>query len=197
LTTKQTREFWSWFEAEEFLLKSLIPKSAEWQELDRRVRALGVDAWEIGPATASSAQYMFALSPNGDRQRLQTCREIVSNAPSIAGWEFHASKPRKFWKRRFQWSGKDVDASKWRFVVYRYDDGKSDIVALGDDLPMLESSEQQRIVEFVVESELGEAQCLDRVNQIEIEPVPSEKDADNSISVGELFQIVSGSSEAN
>ena len=64
-------------------------------------------------------------------------------------------------------------------------------------LPMLESSEQQRIVEFVVESELGEAQCLDRVNQIEIEPVPSEKDADNSISVGELFQIVSGSSEAN
>jgi hypothetical protein len=107
LTTKQTLKFWSWFEAEESRLKNLVPKSAEWRDIDRRIRAL--------------------------------C----------------------------------------------------------DDLPMLEPSGQQRIVEFEFESELGEAECLDRINQIEIEPALSEKDADNSICVGELFQLGSRWSEMN
>ena len=188
----RARSFWSWFEAAESRLRTLGPDSAAWKELDEQVGKLGIKAWEVGPATVSTARYSLALSPNGDREAYRLTRSVVALAPTIPEWEFLPAKPRKHWARQLHWSQDqiDIDASGWRFVVYRYEDGLSEIVLLGDELPALDPDAQMRVLDFVVESELGEASCMELLYGIDILREPTEQDLANSISVTSLFQAV-------
>src|SRR5581483_2192218 len=148
---QHARAFWEWFSGSESGLRSLQPGSADWLDLDGRLRELGVEAWEIGPAVASKARYAFALSPRGDAAEYERCKRIVALAPKLTDWEFLAAKPRKQWRRKFFWSGNriEIDASSWRFVVYRYEDTKVEIVLLGDLLSILPPDDQLGVLEFV------------------------------------------------
>lgn len=194
---ERARTFWEWFGRTASRLRNLEPGKPEWDELDAHVRALGLEAWEVGPAVASEAEYSFALSPMGDPEVYELCKEIVALAPAVPGWELLPAKPRKQWHRKFLWSdtGVEVDAGSWRFVVYRYDDGMSEIELLGDVMPQIEEADRTRVVEFVVESELGEGLCMEKLCGLEIEPNPSEEDLENSIPIENLFLVVSGRSD--
>jgi hypothetical protein len=193
---KQAREFWLWFATHDAQLRRLSPSSAEWQQLDAHVSALGFGSWEIGPAVASTAQYMFALSPQGDPDKFARAQRIIGLAPEVTGWEFLPAKPRKLWRRQFEWSTRHVsiDARNWQFVVYRYDDGKSELVLLGDPLRQLPETEQESVLTFVVESELGEGLCIDRICGLDIARHPTPEDVSNATPIASLFQVVSGTS---
>jgi hypothetical protein len=189
---QRARSFWAWFDVVESRLRNLKPDSPMWSELDQRLETLGVEAWEIGPAVASTARHSFTLSPNGDRETYVKTRRIVELAPHLPEWEFLPAKPRKQWSRRFLWSRDriDIDASGWRFVVYRFNDGLHDIVLVGDVLPSLDPDQQRRVLRFVVESELGEASCIELINALDIVRQPSKDDMENSIPITSLFQFV-------
>jgi len=154
---RMARSFWSWFLRCESQLRTRWPESSCLRELDEQLAELGIGAWEIGPAVASSAKYSFTLSPNGDPDLYAKTRRIVGLAPSLSDWEFLSAKPRKQWNRKFQWSERQVpiDCSDWRFVVYRYEDGLSEVVLIGAALAPFEPEEQMRILMFVLISELG------------------------------------------
>ena len=188
------RAFWDWFSGAETRLRSLQPGSADWLDLDKRLRELGVEAWEIGPAVASKARYAFALSPRAHAAEYERCKRIVALAPQLADWEFLAAKPRKQWRRKFFWSGDhiEIDASNWRFVVYRYEDTKVEIVLLGDLLSRLPPDDQLGVLEFVVESELGEALCIERLCGLDIYRQPTPNDETDAVPITALFQVVSG-----
>lgn len=187
------RAFWEWFSSAEARLRSQHPGSADWVDLDARLRQLGVETWEIGPAVASKARYALALSPRGDTAEYERCKRIVALAPKLDDWEFLAAKPRKLWRRKFLWSDShvEIDASAWRFVVYRYQDAKVEIVLLGDPLSMLPHNEQPRVLEFVVESELGEARCIEQLCGLDINRQPSPDDVAAGVLITELFEVVS------
>ncbi len=189
---ESARSFWSWFESVENHLRELQPGSPAWIELDERVDKLGVEAWEIGPAVASTAKYSFTLSPNGDPEAYSKTKRIVALAPVMPAWEFLPAKPRKQWVRKFLWSEDliDIDASGWRFVVYRYEDGLSEIVLLGDVLPALDSDTILSVLDFVVESELGEASYIALLYGIDVVREPTEQDVESSIPITSLFQSV-------
>jgi hypothetical protein len=193
------RAFWEWFSGAETGLRSLQPGSADWLDLDGRLRELGVEAWEIGSAVASQARYAFALSPRGHAAEYERCRRIVALAPKLADWEFLAAKPRKQWRRKFFWSGNhiEIDASSWRFIVYQYDDSKVEIFLLGDFLSMLPHNEQLGVLEFVVESELGEGLCIERLCGLDINRQPTPNDETDAVPITELFQVVSGAMSFN
>src|SRR5688572_9269771 len=93
------QSFWRWFESVSDELSSHERRTATIRELDRRVRALGKFAWEIGPG--SKEPHAFTISPGGDLERLRQTRTIVKQARKLAGWEFHAAKLPKDWSPVF------------------------------------------------------------------------------------------------
>jgi hypothetical protein len=195
---KRATTFWEWFSNHEAELRSLKPSTPQWHELDRRISTLGVNSWEIGPSVASAAQHALALSPQGDPGVYKTTQRIIALAPKLKAWEFLPAKPRKAWKRRFLWSSKQIsiDASNWKFLLYRYEDGKVEVVLVGHALDQFETGERRRIAEFVVESELGEATCIERLCGVDVEPEPARDLTPNTVSIAELFSAFVGRTAA-
>jgi hypothetical protein len=189
---RKARKFWSWFQEAECELRDLDPNERTIRMLEKHLGDLGVTAWELGPAMAPSARYSLTLSPGGNPDVYRKTRRIIELAPTLEDWELLPAKPRKQWHRKFLWSDEEVpvDASEWRFVVYRYEDGLSTVVLLGDVLAHFRSDEQMRVLMFVLDSELGEASCMELLYDIDIVREPTEQDLQNSIPTAGLFQVV-------
>lgn len=179
--------FWTWFsEARD---QYAVPEIAS--ELGRRLGSLGIDRWEVGPLNAEDATMFLAVSP-AHANDIGRIKGIVARAPSIEGWEVIVGKPRKFWDRVFHWSETDieVDARYWRCVVLRYDDGLYEIVILDPAIPQSLADQTQAIIEFVVESELGEMRTLEKVCGIFAEPPSDNVSLEASVAIDALDELI-------
>jgi hypothetical protein len=188
----RARTFWSWFQRAEAELRNLNSSSPQVREIDAQLARLGVGSWEVGPAVATAAKYCFALSPDGDPALYRRTRRIVALAPVLKDWEFLPAKPRKLWKRAFRWSERQIplDASSWRFVVDRDQDGLSEIVLIGDVLAEFGPEEQRLILTFVLESELGENSFMELLRGVDIVREPTQWERERSIPTPRLFHAI-------
>lgn len=182
--------FWRWFAENDAILRNLVPESPPWLELEQRLRSLGVEAWEIGPA--AGGRTAFAISPARSPEKLPLTRKIVGLAPSIPGWLFFSAKQPKDWNRVFVWSlpGLEIDARQWKFLVYRYADGLFDVVLLGPILDSFSKEERLRIVSFVVESEIGEEILVERVFEVDLEEAPTEDMLNSAVPIEQLRSTI-------
>lgn len=184
---RDEKHFWNWFS--EVREQYAVPEIAS--EIGRRLGSLGIDRWEIGPFDADGATMFIAFSPAhaDDIGRLQ---EIAARAPSIEGWQVLFGKPRKLWDRVFHWSETniEIDARHWRCVVLRYEDGMYEIVILDPKIPQLLADQTQAIIEFVVESELGEERTLEKICGIFAEPPSSTASLEASVALDALDELV-------
>ena len=164
-------KFWTWFsENNEKLKPSEITDTLK-NELDSWVKKLNVPSWEIGPYNEQLKLSFFALSPSGNPEIFEKTKSITTTAPPLEGWIFLAAKPPKSWNRKLLWSEQEtlVDANDWSFLVYRYDDGLSDVVLVDDVLTELPLTERKKILDFVVGSEIGELGMLNSVYATDID----------------------------
>src|SRR5579872_4332405 len=145
LDTKSIINFWTWFLSNH--------KSFEWHldneelihELDVRISEFGEFAWEIGPGIVTANQ--LVISPGGNLDLLPYTKKIVSYAKNIPGWEFHYAKPPKQWELIFDFEKHDrsqveINASQWKYVLLKYDDGMFEIIIQTYDLRHLDENEQ-------------------------------------------------------
>jgi hypothetical protein len=165
-------DFWIWFtsKAAEFGLRFENLELID--ELDRKVRALGHFAWELGPGYFDSSNSALGLSPGGDADTLQRTRAIVGVAPTIPTWEFFPAKPPKRWFRKFTLDvpggdAVEVDARGWRYVLTQYPERSFDIAICAPDLFAISSDLRETAAEIVLDAELGEAARIDFLVQIE------------------------------
>ena len=174
-------EFWRWFCEVAAALETNVVPPALLKELDDRVRNLDPElSWEIGPGLSKPCQ--LVISPNLSRDLREEAREIVTRAPILPAWEFHAARQRKEWQYKLK-LGDDhlsIDASRWTFVLLRYPDGDHEVLLKGTDLPSLSGDERRLAAAITLESILGEDLILDRVSQFELvyslEPQFAEKE---------------------
>jgi hypothetical protein len=168
----KVEQFWLWFQAR------ASGETAGVQflgDLRARLTELGVLTWEVGPSAGGEKSHTLALSPNPTGSNLERIREIVAAAPRVEGWTFSAGKERKEWDRVFKWgeSGVEIDARDWRVTLFRYPDGLYEVVFLNPTFPTNGVSDVLPVLDFVVESELGELTALSRVCKIDFETRPS------------------------
>jgi hypothetical protein len=100
-TEYKAAQFWEWFPliasqlAEDCTNKPLL------STLDARIRKLNPSlSWEIGPGLVKPWQ--LVISPNLDRALRAEARTIVSLAPELSQWEFHAARQPKNWDYRWR-----------------------------------------------------------------------------------------------
>jgi hypothetical protein len=98
-------DFWKWFGEVAPALLQIGLVGAYGHELSARLAKLNAEQWEIGPLDNRPKEMFFALSTQGDRDQYERNKNIIDQAPPIAGWTFLAAKPPKLWERRFIWQG--------------------------------------------------------------------------------------------
>ncbi|MEL6687941.1 MAG: hypothetical protein AAFP97_10000 [Pseudomonadota bacterium] len=184
-------EFWNWFSDNVAVLSPEKLTREIVTELDRRVRLLDIPAWEIGPFDDKGEKVFFALSPGGYSDFYERTQRLVAGAPSHDGWVFLPAKPPKNWNRQFKTSGSvPVDARKWEFMVYRFDDGFVDIVLVKHNLSGFDDKKMSELAYIVVESGLGEAAIMECVNAIDVEYVDPSTVEGMTIPIGDLRTTV-------
>jgi len=165
-------QFWRWFSKVAERLAANVEDSGLLSELDARL--LGINphlSWEVGPGLAKPWQ--LVVSPNLDQELRATSRLIVSRAPLLDGWEFHAARQPKAWDYHFaleRGTGESVrlDAASWTFVLLRHPDGAHEILLKSSDLPPLSEDERWQAAAVVLESILGEDVMMDKVGEFEL-----------------------------
>ncbi len=165
--------FWRWIE---FKLNSGQIDDIFFAELDKKLSYFGFDSWEFGPFP-SGGDYL-AISPAGSRERLKDCQNFIKNAPNITGWKFLPAKPAKQWNRIFEWSrsGDRICAIDWKFNMYSYPDGMHEIVLIKDSMGKLDKKNKLSILEFVIDSEIGEEKSIEKICKFDVSDNPNESD---------------------
>lgn len=166
-------EFWAWFRSIAAPLAANIENSPLLEELDARIHDLDSElSWEVGPG--SHEPWQLVISPNLDRDLRPRTQEIISHAPVVQGWEFHAARRPKEWDYKLlmeRADGRDpvqLDASRWGFVLLRYPDGGQEVLLQGDNLSSLDDDERWQAAAITLESILGEEVLLDRISDFEL-----------------------------
>ena len=177
-----SRALWNWFIAN----LGRVDTDEGQQTLTQLLHEIGVTSWEMG-VQEGDRFLAFSVASVDD---VTTVRAIVADAPRVPGWRFLVGKPKKDWSRFFVWQGIEVDASEWRCVVFTYDDGISEIVFIDPIIPDALGEFTQQILEFVVESELGQLCALERIFRVTAESLAGEVRAEDAMPVWKLSSAI-------
>jgi len=169
--TDDTATFWQWFEAIAGDLAANVEDPALLREVDDRLRHIDAAlSWEIGRGL--SKPWQFVVSPNLDPELREKARAVISAAPVLPDWEFHASRQPKAWDYQLKLGPPErsihLDASKWTFVLLRYPDGGHEVLLRATNLPPLSDDERWQAAAIALESVLGEDAVMDRVGEFEL-----------------------------
>lgn len=178
MSTENIDALWDWFTTHEQKIKDAIDKGSDFdreyivENLNNLILAMGMLSWEIGPGKETA--WSLTISPNGDRKRMLTTRQIIESAPPMADWEFHYCKPAKDWDRSFQlyddfMAEHSIDASDWHFVV-SLQEGLIHILLEAPDTARLDPYTAQTAAELVVINEIGEETKILHVGAVELAP---------------------------
>ena len=162
------------------------------EELSQRLADLGFFDWETGPLDHTGDMHYLSIQLGEyDDAGIRLREKFFSEAPDISKWELLASRPAKEWSRKLLWGKNrvEVSASDWKFSLYRYDDGKYDIV-LNSLLPSgITNDEKQSLVVCVLVSEFGDVALKEKVNAIDVEEKPL-SELDSVMSLNEVGDVL-------
>ena len=164
-------KFWRWFERNQVALSRVDRSNAVIVKLHQKLSALGFTDWEMGPIDDERGTQFLVVRPRSiDKDDFNNI-VFLKSAPNIEGWSFLEERPSKKWTREFILNkyNKRIDASDWKFSIYKYEDGKFDVV-LNTKIPIEMNMEEKRnLAIFLIVSELGEKRADDLINAIDVE----------------------------
>jgi hypothetical protein len=163
--------FWQWFSSHHKEFGENFDNEEMLAELNDRIVGLGDFAWEIGPGTKNNNQ--LVISPGGNLDLLPVSKQIISYATTIPGWIFCYAKPPREWNLLFNFRIEDdviieVNASKWKYVLLRYEDMGFEIIVQTRDLKNLCENDKLIAAEILLDGILGEEVRMIHITNIEI-----------------------------
>lgn len=175
LNDTKIENLWRWFVANEkqiidsFQNESLTNYIVE--NLDNLILDFGMFTWEIGPGKVKP--WFLTISPNGDRDLIRVSQKIIEHAPNLDDWEFNYCKPAKDWDRRFiiydsNMNEQNIDASNWKYVMLRNEDGMIDLILEAMNITHLDHDTARTAADIIVTSEIGEETKIQKILSVDI-----------------------------
>ena len=163
--------FWRWFASVASEIAADPTEARLVSAMDARVGELGPFAWEIGPGIREPWQ--FVVSPGGNPDLLTASRAVVSEAPAVPGWEFHASKQPRRWSLEFsildhEGVKRTLTARGWRYLLLQYGDGDFRLVMRAPELMVIPVSFRRMAVEICLDGLIGELPRLRLFQEIDV-----------------------------
>lgn len=175
LNDTKIESLWRWFVVNEnqiidsFQKESLTNYIVE--NLDNLILDFGMFTWEIGPGKVKP--WFLTISPNGDRDLIRVSQKIIEHAPNLDDWEFNYCKPAKDWDRRFiiydsNMNEQNIDASNWKYVMLRNEDGMIDLILEAMNITHLDHDTARTAADIIVTSEIGEETKIQKILSVDI-----------------------------
>jgi len=175
LNDTKIENLWRWFVANEnqiidsFQNESLANHIVE--NLDNLILDFGMFTWEIGPGKVKP--WFLTISPNGDRDLIRVSQKIIEHAPNLDDWEFNYCKPAKDWDRKFiiydsNMNEQNIDASNWKYVMLRNEDGMIDLILEAMNITHLDHDTARTAADIIVTSEIGEETKIQKILSVDI-----------------------------
>lgn len=175
LNDTKIESLWRWFVVNEnqiidsFQNESLANHIVE--NLDNLILDFGMFTWEIGPGKVKP--WFLTISPNGDRDLIRVSQKIIEHAPNLDDWEFNYCKPAKDWDRRFiiydsNMNEQNIDASNWKYVMLRNEDGMIDLILEAMNITHLDHDTARTAADIIVTSEIGEETKIQKILSVDI-----------------------------
>ena len=164
-------EFWDWFQRDEHMFREIIDPAHAVEQMDNQVLAFGLFSWEIG--AGKNKPHYFAISPNGDKGRLELSKKIISLAPEMPDWEFYFCKPAKTnWDFTFEAYDRFLvkhtfDASGWDYILEKNGDGNIEIMVKTENMHVMDFDDELNAVDLVITNILGEELTIHHLDAFE------------------------------
>lgn len=165
------KEFWNWFAHNCNSLEENYENTELLDQLDQWIYKLGDFSWEIGPGI--NAANALTISPNGDKNLLQSTKTIITYAKKCSGWEFYYAVPPKNWNLIFDFETKDnypveINAQEWEYVLLKYEDDMFEIIIKATNLNELRDDDKIIAAEILLDGVIGEEQRIQDICAIEV-----------------------------
>ncbi len=175
LNDTKIENLWRWFVANEnqiidsFQNESLANYIVE--NLDNLILDFGMFTWEIGSGKVKP--WFLTISPNGDRDLIRVSQKIIEHAPNLDDWEFNYCKPAKDWDRKFiiydsNINEQNIDASNWKYVMLRNEDGMIDLILEAKNITHWDHDTARTAADIIVTSEIGEETKIQKILSVDI-----------------------------
>jgi hypothetical protein len=175
LNDTKIENLWRWFVANEnqiidsFQNESLANYIVE--NLDNLILDFGMFTWEIGSGKVKP--WFLTISPNGDRDLIRVSQKIIEHAPNLDDWEFNYCKPAKDWDRKFiiydsNMNEQNIDASNWKYVMLRNEDGMIDLILEAMNITHWDHDTARTAADIIVTSEIGEETKIQKILSVDI-----------------------------
>jgi hypothetical protein len=197
---KKIEEFWRCFQSVSADLLAGTQEAPLLTELSNHLNAIDIGLiWETGPGQTKPRQ--LTISPNLDKNLLETAKTIVSAAPALEDWEFHhVRRPRK-WDYKLRLESEhgapiEIDASGWVFIALYYSSsGTYQVLLHGGNLPPLTNDQRWQAAEAVLVHLLGEEVVLDVIHDFGLVNTLEPLDALSTKPLWLLRETVAGPSD--
>lgn len=171
LESSQKKKFWHWFELNESRILGLFSNADTnlMEEITMRLKLLDKQlVWEIGPSQ-NKGQF-FAISPNGDRNKLNITRDLILSAYESKIWDFFPAKPKKVWKRKVEQNKNDVfDFNEWKYHLKAFNNREFFDVYFVPPPKHSENKNDLKMMKVFAVSELGEELYLKIIGDVSID----------------------------
>jgi hypothetical protein len=164
---KEILNFWSWFSKNSNSLQSDSYDQNILDELDNIISNWDL-GWEIGPGL--SKENSLTISPNGNKNLLDITNGIIDKAPMLDNWDFYSTKQSKenWHLARLVGTDFEIDASNWKYVLLKYEDGKVEILIKADTLSDLDKETKELAVDLILTNLLGEKLKIQKIDFINV-----------------------------
>jgi len=162
--------FFEWFAANAAALTHASQDPAIVAKLNERVDRLNPDlAWEIGPGI--KAEWFFALSPDGEDSLSESVRYVISRAPEVPRWEFHAFRQprnaRPVVELETPRGPIEIDANDAEYVLLRARDGTYDMLISLPVASQLHDRERRTLAVLLLDGLIGEEPRMSLIRNVE------------------------------
>jgi hypothetical protein len=187
--TEKISEFWTWFDSYRRGIDDSTPLAE--QLLDQVLDHLA----EIEPELAvelsvrEDAVKELTISADGVRERFPVVEQIVSQAPSMEGWQIFAFRQPIQADFSLECGDLELRPSELYFQPLE-EDGALDIIVYGQGFSDLDKDQLSYHGLILIDNLIGEYDCVTQVRHYDFQEVPAEQDRDDLLPLSELPSFI-------
>lgn len=183
-------EFWAWFLSyRDQIGSATLPDGLHLDEIVEHIGRI-----EPGLAVEISGREdgvkEMAVSADGVRELFPIVEQIVSQAPSMEGWEVIAFRQPVKGDFSLQCDDLELRPSALHFQPIE-EDGALDIIVYGQGFSDRDRDQLSYYGLIMMDNLLGEYDCVTQVRHYDFQELPDEKDRDGLLPLSELPSFIS------
>jgi hypothetical protein len=188
-TTDMISEFWAWFDSYRDGVDATGPSRDQHIDeiLERISRIEPGLAVELGVREDGIKE--MTISPDGVRERFPFVEQIVSQAPSMEGWEVVAFRQPIKADFSLQYGDLELRPSELFFLPLE-EDGTLDIIVYGQGFSDQDKDDLGYHGLIMMDSLIGEYNCVTQIRHYDFQELPDEQEREGLLPLSQLASFI-------